>query len=99
MVGPGRLDADYAMPWGLARGAHLVGFLVLEQVVHGWDLCTGARADPRAFDTEAVAIADGVARAMASDAMRAPGMFGPEITPQATATPLEKLVAFLGRRA
>jgi len=24
---PGRLDADYAMPWGLARGAHLVAFL------------------------------------------------------------------------
>ena len=95
---PGRLDADYAMPWGLARGAHLVGFLVLEQVVHGWDLCT-ALGRPVRIDAEAVTIADGVARAMVSDAMRAPGMFGPEITPQATATPLEKLVAFLGRRA
>ena len=94
---PGRLDSDYAMPWGLARGAHLVGFLVLEQVVHGWDLgqALGRRAD---FDAEAVAIAAGVARAMPSSAMRAPGMFGPEVTPRATATPLEKLVAFLGRQ-
>ena len=50
------------------------------------------------FDAEAVAIADGVARAMDSDAMRSPGMFGPEVIPLATATPLEKLVAFLGRR-
>jgi len=39
-----------------------------------------------------------VARAMDSDAMRSPGMFGPEVIPQATATPLERLVAFLGRR-
>ncbi len=94
---PGRLDADYAMPWGLARGAHLVGFLVLEQVVHGWDLgrALGRRVD---LDAEAIAIADGVARAMVSDAMRAPGMFGPEITPPASATPLSKLVAFLGRQ-
>ena len=94
---PGRLDADYAMPWGLARGAHLVGFLVLEQVVHGWDLCQ-ALGRSAEFDGEAVAIADGVARAMESDAMRSPGMFGPEVIPQGTATPLEKLVAFLGRR-
>lgn len=95
---PGRLDADYAMPWGLARGAHLVGFLVLEQVVHGWDL-SSALGRPAGFDAEAVAIADGVARAMDTDAMRSPGMFGPPITPRATATPLEKLVAFLGRQA
>ena len=85
------------MPWGLARGAHLVGFLLLEQVAHGWDLCQalGRRAD---FDAEAIAIADGVARAMGT-AMRSPGMFGPEVTPPSTATPLEKLVAFLGRQA
>ena len=79
----------------IAAGAHLVG--VLEQVVHGWDLCQ-ALGRSAEFDGEAVAIADGVARAMESDAMRSPGMFGPEVIPQGTATPLEKLVAFLGRR-
>jgi hypothetical protein len=31
--------------------------------------------------------------------MRSPGMVGPEVIPQGTATPLEKQVAFLGRRA
>jgi hypothetical protein len=36
---------------------------------------------------------------MDSDAMRSPDMCGPEAIPQATATPLERLVAFLGRRA
>jgi uncharacterized protein (TIGR03086 family) len=93
---PGRLEGDYAMPWGVARGAHLVGFLVLEQVAHGWDLCQalGRRAE---FDGEAVAIADGVAHAMGS-AMRSPGMFGPELPPPDAATPLENLVAFLGRQ-
>jgi hypothetical protein len=56
-------------------------------------------AGPEAeFDAEAVAIADGVARAMDSVAMGSPGIFGPDVIPQATATPLEKLVAFLGRR-
>jgi hypothetical protein len=55
---------------------------------------TGREAE---FDGEAVAIADGVARAMEGDAMRSPGMFGPEVILQATATPLDKLVAFLGR--
>jgi uncharacterized protein (TIGR03086 family) len=66
-------------------------------VVHGWDLCQ-ALGRSAEFDGEAVAIADGVARAMESDAMRSPGMFGPEVIPQATAPPLDKLVAFLGRR-
>lgn len=55
---PGRLEADYAMPWGTTTGTMLVGFLVLEQAGHGWDIARGA-GRPAAFDRGAVALADG----------------------------------------
>lgn len=94
---PGRLDAVYAMPWGEMLGAQLVGFLVLEQAVHGWDL---ARALGRAADLDdtAVAVAEAVAHAMVTPALRVPGMFGPEVGAPPDAGRLDRLAAFLGRR-
>jgi len=94
---PGRLATEYAMPWGPSTGAMLVGFLVLEQAVHGWDLAR-ALGLPADFDTEAVAVADRTARAMPTAPMRVPGMFGPEVDAPDDAPPLDRLAAFLGRQ-
>lgn len=94
---PSRLATVFAMPWGDTTGAQLVGFLALEQAVHGWDLAR-ALGRPAAFDETAVAVADAVARAMVSPEMRVPGMFGPEVEAPPDADRLDRLAAFLGRR-
>ena len=94
---PGRLEAEFTMPWGPSTGAMLVGFLVLEQAGHGWDVARGV-GRPVEFDRAAVTVADGAARAMMSPGMRTPGMFGPEVPAPAGATPLDRLAAFLGRQ-
>lgn len=94
---PGRIDQVFAMPWGDSPGRQLVGFLVLEQAVHGWDLAR-ALGRPAEFDEQAVAVADAVAHAMVTDEMRVPGMFGPEVPAPPGASRLDRLAAFLGRR-
>lgn len=93
---PGRLARSHDMPWGPTTGEQLVGFLVIEQAGHGWDLARalGIGWNP---DAEAVTVADAVARAMMGPQMRAPGMFGPEVPAPPDAAPIDRLAAFLGR--
>lgn len=93
---PGRLDEVFAMPWGDTTGGQLVGFLVVEQAGHGWDLAR-ALGRPVTLDERAVAVADGVAHAMITPQMRMPGMFGPEVATTAGAPTPDRLAAFLGR--
>lgn len=96
---PGRLETAYPMPWGHSTGAKLVDLLVLEQAAHGWDLARGVgRPDGFTPAAAAVELADGVARAVVTDALRIPGMFAPEVPASADASPLDRLAAFLGRR-
>lgn len=85
------------MPWGESPGSRLVGFLVLEQAVHGWDLAR-ALDRPADFDAQAVAVADAVARAMVPPQMRVPGMFGPQVQAPPGVSRLDRLAAFLGRQ-
>lgn len=93
---PGRLERSYAMPWGPSTGRMLVGFLVVEQAGHGWDLATalGRRLD---VDEADVAAADAVVRGIVTPEVRVPGMFGPEVAPDPDAPALDRLAAFLGR--
>ncbi len=95
--GAGRLDRSYDMPWGATPGLGLLGFLLVEQAGHGWDLARalGRRGIP---DGEGVTVADAVARTMLGPEMRTPGMFGPEVPAPSDAEPIDRLAAFLGRR-
>lgn len=92
---PGRMDATYEMPWGPTTGTQLVGFELIETVVHGWDVARGLGVD-LAVDDDVVAATSGGAREWVDDSVRVPGMFGPEI-PVGEASLLDRLVAFLGR--
>lgn len=92
---PGRIDATYDMPWGPTTGAQLVGFELIETVVHGWDVARGLGID-FAVDDDVVAATLGGAREWVDDSVRVPGMFGPEV-PVGEASLLDQLVAFLGR--
>ncbi|GLW09783.1 hypothetical protein Misp01_49120 [Microtetraspora sp. NBRC 13810] len=90
---PGMLDREY----GPAPGWRLVEQVVIEMLVHGWDL---ARAIGRPTDLApdvAEAILPSV-REIYGDVPRTPGgSFAPEHEVPATATPADRLAAFLGR--
>ncbi|MFN8051417.1 MAG: TIGR03086 family metal-binding protein [Acidimicrobiales bacterium] len=92
---PGRLDATYRMPWGPTTGAQLIGFELIETIVHGWDVARGLGIEPVVDDDLAQATLDG-ARMWVDESVRVPGMFGAEVATDST-SPLDQLVAFLGR--
>jgi uncharacterized protein (TIGR03086 family) len=92
---PGRIDATYAVPWGSSTGAQLLGFALIEIVVHGWDLARGLGCPPGIDEGVAAATLAG-ARQWVDDSVRVPGMFGPEVH-VAAAAPSDALAAFLGR--
>jgi uncharacterized protein (TIGR03086 family) len=92
---PGRLDASYDVPWGATTGFQLIGFELIETVVHGWDIARGLGVELTVDDDVARATLDG-ARMWVDDSVRVPGMFGPEVQ-ASSAKPLDELVAFLGR--
>jgi uncharacterized protein (TIGR03086 family) len=92
---PGRIDATYPMPWGPTTGAQLLGFELIETVVHGWDIARGLGVAMDVEDDVIRATLAG-ARMWVDESVRVPGMFGPEVR-VGDAPPLDQLVAFLGR--
>jgi uncharacterized protein (TIGR03086 family) len=86
----------FAMPWGDTTGAQLLGFELIEVLVHGWDIARSLDRPP-AGDNDLAVAALGGARLWVDDSIRTPQMFGPEVIASADATPLDQLVAFLGR--
>lgn len=90
---PGMLEQRY----GPAPGRRLVEQLVIETLVHGWDL---ARATGQPFDTvqHLAEPALHVVREIHADLPRAPGAsFAPPRQAPAHATALDRLAAYLGR--
>ena len=71
-------------------------FVVLDGLVHGWDLAgaTGQSYDPPA---DARRAADAFARGQL-DPLRDGQTFAAAVDPPAGATPIERLVAYTGRR-
>ncbi len=92
---PGRLESTYAMPWAPTTGVQLVGFELIEMVVHGWDIARGLGVEMD-VDDEVVRTTLAGARMWVDDSVRVPGMFGPEVH-VSDVSPLDELVAFLGR--
>ncbi len=73
------------------------GMLLMEFVVHGWDLAV-ATDQPLTYTDEEAQTALAAGRQLLRPEYRGPGMsFGHEVDPPDDATVLERLVAFLGR--
>lgn len=94
---PGALDAAYAMLFGATPGRDLVRFMVLEIVVHGWDIA-GATDQSLPLADDAAEAALVVAHGFAPETLRAPGMLGAPVASDPGGPPLDRLAAFCGRR-
>jgi uncharacterized protein (TIGR03086 family) len=96
MRAPGALDRTIQAPFGETTGAGFAQYVVLDGIVHGWDLAsaTGQSYDPPA---ELVAAAQACAEAML-DPMRDGTTFADATEPPAGASPIEQLVAYTGRK-
>jgi uncharacterized protein (TIGR03086 family) len=93
---PGALDQTVAAPFGEVPGETFARFIVLDGLVHGWDLATatGQAYDPPA---ELVAAVDEFAR-QTLDPLRDGQTFAAAAEPAADASPIERLAAYTGRR-
>lgn len=94
---PGALDRTITAPFGEVPGPAFARFVVLDGLVHGWDLAT---ATGQSYDPPAALVAD--VQAFAEEAivpaMREAEMFAEPVEAPADATPIERLVAFTGRQ-
>ncbi|WP_174186598.1 TIGR03086 family metal-binding protein [Nocardia barduliensis] len=91
-------DAGVAVFGGLSA-AGLLAMSTQDQFVHGWDLAraTGQSTD---LDPDLAGALLAAARNWVDDKYRGPdgvGLFGPSVEAPATATPADRLAAFLGR--
>lgn len=93
---PGALDRTVAAPFGEVPGETFARFVVLDGLVHGWDMAvaTGQAYDPPA---ELVAAADDFAHG-ALDPLRDGQTFADAVEPAPDASPIDRLAAYTGRR-
>jgi uncharacterized protein (TIGR03086 family) len=93
---PGALDRTIEGPQGPIDGASFARFIVLDGLVHGWDLAT---ATGQPYDPPPALVAEVHAFAQdAVDPLRDGDTFGTAVEPAADASPIERLAAFTGRR-
>ncbi len=94
---PGALDRSVTAPFGEVPGEVFARFVVLDGLVHGWDLAvaTNQTYEPSADLVSAVSAFAGQA---ISPEMRDGDTFAAANEPPAAATPIERLAAFTGRR-
>ena len=93
---PGALDRTVAAPFGDMPGDAFARFVVLDGLVHGWDLATATGQTYEPSDA-LVAAVDGFARQAIAPAMRDGDTFADAVELPAGATPIERLAAFTGR--
>lgn len=95
MHSPGALDKTIQAPFGEVPGDTFARFVVLDGLVHAWDLAvsTGQSFEPP------VALVDAVTAfgAGALDPLRDGETFANATTPPASATPIQRLAALTGR--
>ncbi|HVW80517.1 MAG TPA: TIGR03086 family metal-binding protein [Mycobacteriales bacterium] len=97
MHSPGALDRTIDAPFGAVPGNTFARFVVLDGLVHGWDLAT-ATGQPYDPPAELVAAAEEFARATV-DPLRDGETFAAAVPAPPDAAPIERLAAFTGRRA
>jgi uncharacterized protein (TIGR03086 family) len=94
---PGALERVVTTPFGEMPGGAFAGLLAFDLLVHSWDLATATGQEVDVPDDVVVQV-DAFARAALEPELRGPRSFAPEVDPPAGASPLERLVAFSGRR-
>jgi uncharacterized protein (TIGR03086 family) len=94
---PGAQDRTVAAPFGEVPGSVFARFVAFDGLVHGWDLAV-ATGQPYAPRPDLVAEVDGFAREALKPEMRDGDTFAAENQARPDASPLERLVAFTGRR-
>lgn len=95
IAAPGALDRTVQAPFGAVSGETFARFVVLDGLVHGWDLAMATGQGYRPSDAlvaEVQAFADG---ALAE--LRDGDTFAAEADAPLSATPIERLAAFTGR--
>jgi uncharacterized protein (TIGR03086 family) len=92
---PGALDRTVAAPFGEVPGETFARFVVLDGLVHGWDIATATGQTYQPTD-ELVAAVDAFAR-QALDPLRDASTFAAAIQPSIDASPIERLAAYTGR--
>jgi len=96
MSAPGALDGTIVAPFGELPREDFARFVVLDGIVHGWDMATatGQAYDP---DPELVAAVESFARSTL-DPLRDGQTFAAAVEPASDASPIERLAAYTGRR-
>jgi len=94
---PGALDGTVVAPFGEVPREVFARFVVLDGLVHGWDLAT---ATGQPYDPPDVLVEEVTAFAEATlDPLRDGETFAAAVAPAEGASPIERLVAYTGRRA
>ncbi|MGH3156589.1 MAG: TIGR03086 family metal-binding protein [Streptosporangiaceae bacterium] len=95
---PDALARELDGPTGRIPAGELIGrFMVMDLLVHTWDLARAVGADER-LDEDSVRRAFETIRPM-DEMIRQPGVFGPKLEPPAGADLQTEFLCFLGRRA
>lgn len=96
MSTPGALDGTVMAPFGEVPRETFARFVVLDGIVHGWDMATatGQAYDP---DPELVSAVEAFARETL-DPLRDGQTFADAVEPAPDASPIERLAAYTGRR-
>jgi uncharacterized protein (TIGR03086 family) len=92
----GALDQTVQAPFGAVPGETFARFVVLDGLVHGWDMAT-ATGQPYEPPDELVAAVDQFAH-QALDPLRDGSTFAAATDPVAGASPIDRLAAYTGRR-
>jgi uncharacterized protein (TIGR03086 family) len=93
---PGALEKTIAAPFGDLDGDTFARFIVLDGLVHGWDLATATGQSYEPPD-ELVAAVDAFAR-QAIEPLRDGQTFAEAVEASPDASPIERLAAYTGRR-
>ena len=96
IMAPGALDRTIRAPFGEVPGDNFARFVVLDGLVHGWDLAT---ATVQAYEPPDELVAAAFAFACeAVDPLRDGDTFADAVEPVAGALPIERLANYTGRR-
>lgn len=95
---PGVLEKTFDIGPGFS-GLQALGIALMEAVVHGWDLAQAIGQDP-GIDPAVADMLLAASRGFVTEQFRSPdgNPFGPPVEVDGDATPVDRLVAFLGRQ-
>jgi uncharacterized protein (TIGR03086 family) len=93
---PGAMEATCHLSFGEYSGAEYVSQLLLDTVIHGWDVAKATGQDTR-LDPDLVAACHPIAQELTAQ-FRSAGVFGENLSVGQNADPQTELLALLGRR-